>query len=95
VAAEVIHDDDVAGFENRHELLLDIGAEAFTVDRAVEDARGGEPVAAQGAEEVRVCQWPWGAKPRRRSPFDPHPRSGAMLVLIQVSSMKTRRLGSR
>ncbi len=39
------------GFENRHELLLDIGAEAFAVDRAVEDARSGEPVAAQGAEE--------------------------------------------
>ena len=38
------------GFK-RHELLLDIGAEAFAVDRAVEDARRGEPVAAQGAEE--------------------------------------------
>jgi hypothetical protein len=51
VAAEVIHDDDIAGFENRHELLLDIGAEAFPVDWAVEDAWGCEAVAAQGAEE--------------------------------------------
>ena len=51
MAAEIVHDDDVAGFENRHELLLDIGAEAFAVDRSVEDARRGEPVAAQGAEE--------------------------------------------
>ena len=51
MAAEIVHDDDVAGLENGNELLLDIGAEAFAVDRSVEDARGGEPVAAQRAEE--------------------------------------------
>ena len=39
------------GLRTRNELLFDIGAEAFAVDRAVEDARGGELVAAQGAEE--------------------------------------------
>jgi hypothetical protein len=39
------------GFQNRDELLLDIGAEALAVDRSVEDARGGEPVAAERAEE--------------------------------------------
>src|SRR5579883_2506140 len=43
---------------------------------------------------VSVRQWPCGVKPRTRSPFGPHPRSGAMLVLIQVSSIKTRRRGS-
>jgi hypothetical protein len=32
-------------------LLFDIGAEAFAIDRAIEDARGRELVAAQGAEE--------------------------------------------
>ena len=46
-----IHDDDVAGFEEWNELLLDIGAEAFAIDRTVEDARGGELVAAQRTEE--------------------------------------------
>ena len=51
VAAEIVHDDDVAGFEHRHELLLDIGPEAFAVDRPIEDARRCEPIAAQGAEE--------------------------------------------
>ena len=51
VGAEIVHDDDVAGLQDRDELLLDIGAEAFAVDRSVEDARGGEPVAAQRAEE--------------------------------------------
>ena len=34
---------------HRHELLLDIGTEAFTVDRPVEDTRCREPVAAQRA----------------------------------------------
>ena len=51
MAAEIIHDDDVAGFEEWNELLFDIGAEAFAVDWAVEDARRRELVAAQGAEE--------------------------------------------
>ena len=39
------------GFRIGDELLLDIGAEALAVDRPVEDARRGEPVAAQRAEE--------------------------------------------
>ena len=46
VAAEIVHDDNVAGLEDRQELLLDVGAEAFAVDRPVEHARGCEPVAA-------------------------------------------------
>jgi hypothetical protein len=46
VAAEIAHDDDVAFAEDGNELLLDIGAEAFAVDRAIEDASGGELVAA-------------------------------------------------
>ena len=33
VRAQIVHDDDVAGPQDRHELLGDIGAEAFTVDR--------------------------------------------------------------
>jgi hypothetical protein len=37
----------VAALRNRH----DIGAEAFAVDRAVEDARRRELVATQGAQE--------------------------------------------
>jgi hypothetical protein len=51
VGAEIVHDDDVARLENRNELLLDVGAEALAVDRAVEDARGSELIAAQRAEE--------------------------------------------
>jgi hypothetical protein len=51
VGAEIVEDDDVAWFQDWNELLFDIGAEALAVDRPVEDARCGEPVAAQRAEE--------------------------------------------
>lgn len=51
MAAEIIHDDDVAGSENWNELLFDICSEALAVDRPVEDARGDEAVAAQSAEK--------------------------------------------
>ncbi len=95
MAAEIVHDDDVARLKLGNENLLDIGAEAFAVDWAVEQARRGEAVAAQGAKE---CQGPpmtiWREAPHPLA-FGPHPRSGAMLVLIQVSSIKTRRRGSR
>ncbi len=51
MASEVVHDDDVAGLEGRHELLLDIGEEADAVDRPVEDKGRGELVTAQRREE--------------------------------------------
>lgn len=51
MAAEIVHDDDVARFEHWHEQLRDIGTEALAVDRSVEDARCRQPVAAQGTEE--------------------------------------------
>ena len=49
--SEIVHDNDVARPEHRHEQLLDIGTEASAVDRAVEDAGCHQPVAAQGSEE--------------------------------------------
>src|SRR5207245_6537062 len=39
-------------------------------------------------------QRPWGTLATSRSPCGAHPLSGAILVFIQVSSMKTRRSGS-
>jgi hypothetical protein len=39
VAAEIVHNDDVVGFKNGHELLLDTGAEARAVDRSIEDTK--------------------------------------------------------
>ena len=51
MTAEIVHDDDVAGFEHGHEDLLDIGEEAKAVDRPIEDAGGGDPIAAQRGEK--------------------------------------------
>jgi hypothetical protein len=45
VAAEIVDDDDVAGFERRNQDLPEIGQEAFAVDRAVDDAGRIDPVA--------------------------------------------------
>ena len=53
VRTEIIHDDDIAGLEHRHELLLDISTEAWPIDRPVEDARGGQAIASKCPEE---CQ---------------------------------------
>ena len=47
VAAEVVHEDDVARREGWEENLLDVGAEACAVDRSLDDAGRGEPVATQ------------------------------------------------
>src|SRR5947209_7432016 len=46
------------------------------------------------ATKVMVFQCPYGTLLRSRAPRGPQPRSGAMLVLVQVSSIKTRRSGS-
>jgi hypothetical protein len=51
VAAEVVHDDDVAGGECRHQELLDPGGEELTIDRSVEHARGIDPVMAKRGDE--------------------------------------------
>ena len=39
VAAEIVHDDNVARLERRHEELLDIGFEAFANDRSIKNTR--------------------------------------------------------
>ena len=51
VAAQVVHDDDVAGFQRRHEHLFDIEQESLAVDRPVDEPRRLDPVVAQGGDE--------------------------------------------
>ena len=51
VAAEVVHDYDVAGRKGRHEELFDIGGEELAVDWSIEDAGRIDPVAAQRRHE--------------------------------------------
>lgn len=51
MAAEIVHDHDVAGLKNGRQLLLGVRQKACAVDRPIEDARRGEPVQAQRADE--------------------------------------------
>lgn len=51
MAAEIVHDDDIAGPEDGNQLLLDIGAKALAVDRPVEDARRCHAIVPQCTEE--------------------------------------------
>ena len=51
VRAEVVHDDDVAGPQRRHQHPLDVEPEAVAVDRAVEEPGGLDAVTAQRGEE--------------------------------------------
>jgi len=77
VAAEIVHDDDVAGSENGNQLLADIGAEALAVDRTIEDARGGELVAAQGGQKGHGAPVPMRCKaPQPLAPWSPAAKRG-------------------
>lgn len=51
VASEIVENDDVAFAQGWQENVLHVTAEAFTVDRAVEDAGCRELVMAERAEE--------------------------------------------
>ena len=53
MATQVVHDDDVTGAERRHEPLLDVGEEARTVDRPIEDGRRRQTGHPQGRDEGR------------------------------------------
>jgi len=94
VGAEIVEDHSVARLEGRDEELLDIGAETFAVDRAVEQAGRIDGSLRRAARNVAVFHLPCGTLSTRRSPFGAQPRSRVMLVLVHVSSMKIRRLGS-
>ena len=60
----LVHDDDIAGPEGRHERLGEVGEEAFTIDQAVEDARCGVRSCRRAARKVSVRQWPCGTVAR-------------------------------
>jgi hypothetical protein len=93
VGSEIVEDDDVARLERRHEELFDIGVEALAVDGPVEQAGRVDAVVSQGGEDV-VFHLPCGTLSTRRWPRGAQPRRRVILVLVQVSSMKTSRLGS-
>ncbi len=49
--SQIVHDDDVAALEGRHEELLDISQKAFTVDWAIKDTWRIDPVRAERGKE--------------------------------------------
>src|ERR1700723_299917 len=51
MAAEIVHDDEIAWAQRRHKELLDIGGEEPAIDRTIEDAGRLDPIAPQGGEE--------------------------------------------
>ena len=94
LAEEMVHDNDIAGDQRGHQNLLDISAKACAIDRPVYDAGRIESVRRSAARNVRIRHLPKGALAMRRSPLAQRPWVRVMLVFAQVSSMKTRRVGS-
>lgn len=94
MASKIVENDDIAFAQGWSEKVLYISAETFAVDRAVEDAGRRELVMAERAEEREGTPVTVRREAAQACPFGTQPRKGAMLVLIQVSSMKTSRPGS-
>ena len=94
-ASTHVHDDNVARREDGCENLLDISAEGLTPLIGPSMTQGAvSPSRRSAARKVRVRHRPKGALATRRSPLGHRPWARVMLVLAQVSSMKTSRLGS-
>ena len=51
VAAEIVHDDDVAGTKRRQKNLRHIGPKAFAVDLSLDEPRRIDPITAQCRQE--------------------------------------------
>lgn len=55
---QIVHDDNVAGSQARHENLVDIGLKADAVDRLVEDEGGAtDPESADERRRLPVAVW--------------------------------------
>ena len=59
---KIVHDDDIAGLKDRHELLLDISAKALAIDWPIKDARRRQAVATKRAEECQRAPVAMGCK---------------------------------
>jgi hypothetical protein len=94
MGAEIVEDDDVARLEGWREELFDIGAEAFAVNGAVEQAGRIDAVIAQGGKKRRGLPATMRNLVDEALSFRAQPRRRVMLVFVQVSSMNTNRLGS-
>jgi hypothetical protein len=71
---QIVHDDDIAFFEGRRELFLDVSLEDAPLHRGIDDEGGGEPVAAQAGDKSLAYPMPKGAFERSRWPLKQRPR---------------------
>src|ERR1700745_4347710 len=94
VAAEVVHHDDLIWLERGGENLLDMVRRLWPLIGPFMSQGASTRSWRRAARNVIVCQRPCGTLTRNLWPRGAHPLSGAMLVLVQVSSMKTRRSGA-
>ena len=92
---QIVHHDNVAVSQGGNQALGYISQENRAVHRPVDDERGSDLAAAQAGKEVVIFQCPRGTRPNRRVPRRERPRRRTMLVLVPVSSMNTKRAGSR
>ena len=69
VAAQIIHNEDIARRERWQQTLFDRGQEAGTIDRAIEDTRRGQAVVAERRHEGQRVPVPLG--PGRAQPLAP------------------------
>lgn len=77
VASEIVENDDIALAQGWQENVLHVTAEAFTVDRAVEDAGCRELVMAERAEECEGTPVPVRGEAAQACPFGaPAPQGG-------------------
>ena len=94
MAAEIVHDDDIAGSKRGDQDLFDIGSEGLAIDWGVEKPRRLDPVVAQCRQERSSLPVTMRDLADQTLAARRPARNGAMLVLVQGSSMKTRRSGS-
>jgi hypothetical protein len=66
VAAEIVHDHDIAGLQRRKENLLHIELKAVAIDRPLDEPRRVDPVMTQSRQEghcLPTAVWNFACKP--------------------------------
>src|SRR5262245_29542385 len=88
---KIVHDDNIAGPQQRHQMLLDPGTEYLAVHWTIHHQRRDDGIAAQASDEGGRLPMTVRYMGDRRSPLWQRPRSLVMAVLVPVSSMNTSR----
>ncbi len=91
MAGEVVEDDDIAGIEGWGELGLDVALESEPVDRTVKQPGGCQSIASEACNEGLRAPVPEGRGRPPAWPRGPRPRRRVILVVVEVSSRKTKR----